>query len=236
MKIRHLGHAGLLVETGGARLLIDPGNLADQDAIRELRGLDAIAITHQHPDHVDPLLLAEVLQANPGTPVIAEPQTATLLDEGEAFNAARESQGGLHVSALAPGEAHTVGGVRIAGVGGQHAVIHPDLPRVGNTGLVITADGEPRVGVTGDSLEPIEDYRGIDVLAFAVVAPWSKAGETVEFLRAVEPKLALPVHDGVASAAGRRIYLQHSGNLSPESTEVRDWPEGDRTIEVRGGD
>ena len=62
------------------------------------------------------------------------------------------------------------------------------------------------------------------LLAFAVVAPWSKVAETIDFLRAVNPVLALPVHDAVASEVGRPIYLRQSTALAPEGTEVRDWP------------
>ncbi|MGO1504920.1 MAG: MBL fold metallo-hydrolase, partial [Brachybacterium sp.] len=115
----------------------------------------------------------------------------------------------------------------------QHAIIHPDIPRVGNAGLVITAGEGPKLGVTGDSLEPVPQFHGIDVLAFAVVAPWSKMAETIDFLRAVSPVLALPVHDAIASDVGRPIFLRQSTNLAPEGTEVRDWP-ADGTIEIAG--
>ena len=78
MKIRHLVHSCLLVETAGRRLLVDPGGFS-ADAVRglgaeELAGLDAVVITHQHPDHDDPALLAEVLRAAPDAEVIAEPR------------------------------------------------------------------------------------------------------------------------------------------------------------------
>ncbi|MDO5662700.1 MAG: MBL fold metallo-hydrolase [Brachybacterium sp.] len=234
MQIQHLGHSGLLVTTGGARILIDPGTLTDQDAVRALRGLDAVAITHQHPDHVDPALLADVLAQNTGALVLAEPQTAEQIETGEDFAPVRDA-GTLRLQSLRPGDSAEVSGkpgaARITGVGGEHAIIHPDIPRVGNTGLLITADGEARLGVTGDSLDPVAEFHGIDVLAFAVVAPWSKMRETIDFLREVAPQLALPVHDGVASPEGRAIYLRQSTALAPEDTEVRDWPE-DRVVDL----
>ena len=104
---------------------------------------------------------------------------------------------------------------------------------MGNSGLVISAGAEPRLGVTGDSLEPVAQFHGIDVLAFAVVAPWSKMAETIDFLREVKPVLALPVHDAIASGVGRPIFLRQSTNLAPEGTEVRDWP-ADGTITLPG--
>jgi L-ascorbate metabolism protein UlaG (beta-lactamase superfamily) len=234
MKIRHLGHSCLAVEAGGTRLLVDPGSFSDAASVLAAGPYDAVALTHQHADHVAPALLARVLEESPGVPVLAEPGTAAGL-RGE-----RELPGGAFEGSLDPdqlvelpaGTARTIGAIEVAAVGGEHAVIHPDIPRVGNSGLVVTADGEPRLGITGDSLQEVPEFQGIDVLAFAVVAPWSKMRETIDFLRAVRPVLALPVHDAIVSPQGRTIYLAQSTNLAPEGTEVRDWPDGERVVEV----
>ena len=34
-------------------------------------------------------------------------------------------------------------GATVRGVGGSHAVIHPQIPAVGNVGVVVTAEAEP---------------------------------------------------------------------------------------------
>ncbi len=105
-------------------------------------------------------------------------------------------------------------------VGGLHALIHPDVPRIGNIGLVVSASGEPVLYHPGDSYgTPVED---VDVLALPVNAPWAASRETVEFLRAVHPSVALPVHDGLLSAAGRRVYLGNVTRLLPEGTRLHD--------------
>ncbi len=247
MKIRHLVHSCLLVETAGRRLLVDPGGFS-AEAVRGLgadvlTSLDAVVITHQHPDHVDPALLAEVLAAAPDAEVIAEPETARMLTAPDAAPGAAPDAAPVvereRVIPLGAGAAHRFAPVgehpplRLEAVGGRHAIIHPDIPRIGNCGLVLSAGEAPRLGITGDSLEPVPEFHGIDVLAFAVTAPWSKMSETIEFLRAVGPRLALPVHDAVASDLGRPIYLRQATNLAPEGTEVRDWPE-DGVVEVGG--
>ncbi|PZP17542.1 MAG: MBL fold metallo-hydrolase [Brachybacterium faecium] len=235
MKIRHLVHSCLLVEAAGRRLLVDPGSFSTE-TVRALgadvlAGIDAVLVTHQHPDHVDPELLGEVLAAAPEAVVIAEPETAEMLEGDDVVAQDRLlplPAGSVHEFSAAEGHAP----LRITAVGGRHAIIHPDIPRVGNTGLVISAGDGPRLGITGDSLESVQEFHGIDALAFAVVAPWSKMAETIEFLRAVRPRLALPVHDGVASEQGRAIYMRQSTQLAPEGTEVRDWPQPDRIVEV----
>jgi len=207
MKIRHLVHSCLLVEIAGRRLLVDPGGFS----IEAVRGL--------------------------GPEVLAGPETAALLtepsDDATPLPAAKVltlSAGHEHELPALDGQAP----VRLRAVGGRHAIIHPDIPRVGNCGLTITAGDAPRLGITGDSLEPVQEFHGIDVLAFAVVAPWSKMAETIDFLRAVNPVLALPVHDAIASDLGRPIFLRQSTNLAPEGTEVRDWP-ADGLVEITEG-
>lgn len=246
MQIRHLTHSCLLVEAAGRRLLVDPGGFS-VETVRglgpeTLAGIDAVAVTHQHPDHVDPALLGEILTASPQAVVLAEPETAAQL---EASRSAADSPladlvGPERLIALRAGDTHELAAadgrppLRIRAVGGQHAIIHPDIPRVGNIGLVVSAGDGPRLGITGDSLADLPEFHGVDALAFAVVAPWSKMAETIDFLRAVRPRLALPVHDAVASPQGRAIYLRQSTALAPEGTEVRDWPEADRTVEITG--
>jgi L-ascorbate metabolism protein UlaG (beta-lactamase superfamily) len=60
MKLTHLGHACLLVETD-VRLLVDPGTMSDFAGVTDLAG---VLVTHQHPDHIDVPRLAALLAAN----------------------------------------------------------------------------------------------------------------------------------------------------------------------------
>lgn len=227
MRIRHLKHSCLLVETGGMRLLVDPGGFSPDAA--EARDADAVLVTHKHPDHVDPEILAAVLGANERAVVIAEPEAAA-----EIADVVAGAPGNRVVSELRAGQREIVEGLTISAHGGHHAIIHPDIPRVGNVGFVIEAAGEPRLGVTGDSLEPLEAFHGIDVLAFAVVAPWSSIRATIDFLREVRPRLALPVHDAIVSPEGRPIFLKQTTEHAPDGTEVRDWPDDGEAVEIAG--
>lgn len=222
MDITHYGHSALLIDYPGARILIDPGTFS-HPLLREVEGIDAILVSHRHPDHVDPELLAALMQKNPDAAVYMEPLAAKALAEGVESNGAR-------VTSLAPGSRIEVAGVSVLAVGGAHAVIHPDIPAVGNICLILEKAGEKTLAHTGDSLVPHPELIGIDAISFPLVAPWSKMQETIDFLRITHPRVALPVHDAVASPEGRGIYITQATAHAPDGTEVRDWPRGNKPV------
>lgn len=210
MRLTHLGHACLLVETDGARVLIDPGVFSK--GFEELTGLDAIVITHQHTDHVDVERLPVLLEANDGAQLLVEAETCADLRAA-----------GIQATPLHAGGEVDVAGVPLRAIGGQHAVIHPDIPRVGNVGVLLGTPVED--GGSGQLLHPGDCYSetpSVDVLALPLWAPWSKVGEMVDFLRAVSPTIAVPIHESQLLPAGRGMYLGHAQRLGPEGTEVRD--------------
>jgi L-ascorbate metabolism protein UlaG (beta-lactamase superfamily) len=96
-------------------------------------------------------------------------------------------------------------------VGGEHALIHDDIPRVGNVGLLIAGPGGPLMFHPGDSYSTVPE--GVDVLLLPLTAPWSSIRETVAFARAVAAPEAVPIHDGGASPGGRAVYLRLVGSL-----------------------
>ena len=56
----------LLVEMADRRILVDPGNFSS--GFENLTDLDAILVTHNHPDHFDPEPAARLIRANPRPP------------------------------------------------------------------------------------------------------------------------------------------------------------------------
>ena len=214
MLITHLGHSAVLVETDNARILIDPGNLTD--AWHRLIDLDAVLITHQHPDHLDPEQLPALLAANPAARVFAEPSVIQQVAAGDL-----PSLGGA-AEALPPDRQQAVGDVLISAVGGQHAVIHRDLPRIGNVGYVLRSDGQPTLFHPGDALDAIPP--GVDVLAVPAYGPWAAMKETVDFVRAVGALEGFPIHDGLLNERGFGLVLGRVNEMT-----------GTRLVDLRGG-
>ena len=206
MQITHLGHACVLVEVADRRVLIDPGNFTS--AWHHLTGLDAILATHQHPDHYDPDNVAGLLSANPTAVVALERQLA--------------EQQGRDVTSLVPGQSLDLGGgVQVEVVGGDHAVIHPDLPRVGNVGLVVRASGEPTFFHPGDALDTAP--AGVDVLAVPAHGPWAAMKEHIEFIRAVGAPQAFLVHEGLLSERGWALaFNRYREMTTSEFVDLRD--------------
>lgn len=214
MQITHLGHAAVFVETDDARILIDPGNFSD--AWHSLTDLDAVLVTHQHPDHLDPENLPALLAKNSSAIVLVEPSILDLINSGKLPSL------GQNAARLTPDNQATVGDVLVTAVGGQHAVIHRDIPRIGNVGYVLRSEGQPSLLHPGDALDVVPD--GIDILAVPAYGPWAAMKETIDFMRAVGALEGFLIHDELLSDSGRGLVFNRLNEMS--ST---------RLIDLRGG-
>jgi L-ascorbate metabolism protein UlaG (beta-lactamase superfamily) len=207
VRLTHLGHACLLVEIGGARILVDPGIFTPD--FETVTGLDAVLMTHQHADHVDAERLPALLAANGAAALVAEAATVPQLDSA-----------GMPAEPLRPGDERRFGAATVRAVGGVHARLFEDDPAVGNVGLLVGADGEPTLFHPGDCYDVVPT--GVDVLALPLAAPWTGGRGTVEFVRAVAPPVAVPIHDGLLIPPARKLYIGIVEARGPDSTRVLD--------------
>ena len=123
------------------------------------------------------------------------------------------------------GDDRTIGALALEVIGSRHAVIHPDIPTVANVGYLLGG----RLFHPGDAytVPDLGPDRPIELLALPLVAPWAKLSETVDFVRAVKPATAFPIHDAITTAPA--IYIGNVERLAPEGTALRTLEPGEPT-------
>jgi L-ascorbate metabolism protein UlaG (beta-lactamase superfamily) len=198
MRLTKFGHACIRVEHEGTVLVIDPGVFTEPEAID---GATAVLLTHEHPDHTHPDTLRRT-----DAPIHTIAAVADTLAE-EAPDVAERT------STVTPGQEFDAG-IPVRAVGELHAVIHPEIPRVHNSGFLLDVDGT-RVFHPGDALTAPDEP--VDLLCCVVSAPWAKAAELVDFTRSVGAPRNLAIHDRVYSEAGLGIIEGHMNLLLPAS-------------------
>jgi L-ascorbate metabolism protein UlaG (beta-lactamase superfamily) len=198
VRIQKFAHSCLLVEEGGTRLLLDPGSFSS--GFEGLTGLTGVLVTHIHGDHLDVDRLHTLLEANPDARVVSDEASAEPLAER-----------GVTSQVVHEGDSFDLG-VPIRAYGRRHAVVHPDLTVVPNVGYLVAN----RLFHPGDAFtvpdEPVE------VLGVPAGAPWMRLADAIDYLRAVRPRRAVPIHECVL--AFPRMAYGVLDQLSPQETTL----------------
>lgn len=204
-QITYIGHATVLVELGGARLLTDPvlgsrvGPLRRQSS-PPARGvaddLDAILISHLHRDHTD---LPSLRRLDRKAPVLLPPGAGRFF-ERRGFAAASE---------LAPGESSQIGGVTVTAVEAQHPVRRRGGDNAQAIGFLI--DGGQRLYFAGDTdlFEGMKDLGDLD-LALLPIWGWGPSlgpghldpERAAEAAALLSPRIVVPIHWGTLYPVG----------------------------------
>lgn len=215
MKITKFTHACVRLEKDGSIITVDPGGFSEIE--QACQGADAILITHEHPDHIDPDRVLEVLAAQPETVLYAPSAVVAMLGDKAS------TEVGARIMEAAPDSQLEIAGFQVRTFGGQHALIHPLVPLVANIGYLF----DDAVYHPGDSL--VVPYRAEpEVLLIPFHAPWSKVSEVVDFLISVRAPLALPVHDALLNELGRGIVNRNlTGIAERYGLTYEDWAPGD---------
>ncbi|MFC9332376.1 MBL fold metallo-hydrolase [Arthrobacter sp. NPDC057009] len=195
MKLTKFTHACVRLEKDGQVLVLDPGTFSE--TAEALDGAHAVLITHEHPDHIDVPAVAAALKDNGGLELFAP--------AGVAQNVRKEApEAADRVHAVEPGTAFDTAGFAIRSFGGQHALIHPQIPVVANIGYLVDGD----VYHPGDSFI-IPDGVSVRTLLVPIYAPWNKVSEVVDFVIGVRAGRAFPIHDGLLNETGLGLVEGH---------------------------
>ena len=202
-RVTWLGHATVLIELEGARLLTDPvmrrrvAHLRRQVPEPDPPGaLDAILLSHRHYDHLD---LPSLATLDPSTPVIVPPGAAGSL-----------RRTGRTVIELAPGERRTVGGATVLAVPAVHDGRRVPIGAATEAVGFVVGDLR-RVYFAGDT-EPFAAMAELGPLDVALLPVWGwgpslgpghmDPDEAAEACALLRPVRAVPIHWGTYLRVG----------------------------------
>lgn len=244
MRITWLGHATVLIENEGSRLLTDPvlrdriGHLIRLAKLTEpaaVGALDGVLVSHLHADHLD-LPTLRALRRN--GPIIGPPAVL-------AWLSAHEVEPAL---ALRAGDAVTVGGARVTATPAIHDGRRRPYGRPSEAvGFIIEGAGTVYFAGDTDLFEAMAELRGhVDVALLPVwgwgprLGPGHLDPERAAAAAAlIAPEVAIPIHWGtytVRPPAKRpadperpaREFAEHVRRYAP-GVEVRILQPGEST-------
>lgn len=162
------------------RVLIDPGFPAMQrHNVADLGPVDAVLLTHRHPDHFDRRAVEGLLE-----------QGAVAYGNADV----REAAGDLLVQPLDDGDEAEIAGFAVRGVGIPHMPMIDGSAGPPNTGFLV--DGallHPGDGIAGAGVRA-------DVLALPLAGPSASGRDAYRFLEEVGASRAIPIHYDVFPA------------------------------------
>jgi L-ascorbate metabolism protein UlaG (beta-lactamase superfamily) len=197
--IRFVGHATVLLELGGLRILTDPflrhrlgplerhGTPPDPASLADV---DVVLISHAHPDHLDRGSLA-MLGSNPT--ILVPPGLGKVISRW----------GHPHVREIAVGDRFDMESAYVEAVPARHWLT-PGAPRALPQGYVINAGA--RIWFAGDTGRFPEVHRLVGSVDVALLPVWTWGPHrgpghlgprsAAEVLGQIEARVAVPIHWG----------------------------------------
>jgi L-ascorbate metabolism protein UlaG (beta-lactamase superfamily) len=208
-RLTWLGHATVLVELGGTRLLTDP---VLRNRVAHLRrhappvasptDVDAVLVSHAHRDHLD---LPTLRALSPVPKLIVAP-----VGVGRTLKRLT----GTDVREITAGDGLDVGGARVGAVPAVHDGRRSPVAQMSESlGYVLSPAGGtgPRVYFAGDTSvsDVMRELGPIDV-ALMPIWGWGPSlgpghmdpGEAVDALELIRPRIAVPIHYGTLLPIG----------------------------------
>lgn len=171
MKITRFFQSCLLIEDGSSRILIDPSG-QEKDRLDEFGQLDAVLYTHEHGDHFDAGLAAELAQN--GVTIFANASTAkqiqtdnTQVNDGQEFD---------------------INGLKVKAIELPHCLMVDGSAGPQNTGYLINdrffhpGDGKELAGLA------------VEILAVPISGPDISLKDAYDFTMQLAAKQIVPIH------------------------------------------
>lgn len=171
MKITRFFQSCLLIEDGSSRILIDPSG-QEKDRQQEFGQLDAVLYTHEHGDHFDAGLAAELAQN--GVTIFANASTAkqiqtdnTQVNDGQEFD---------------------INGLKVKAIELPHCLMVDGSAGPQNTGYLINdrffhpGDGKELAGLA------------VEILAVPISGPDISLKDAYDFTMQLAAKQIVPIH------------------------------------------
>lgn len=184
MKITKYGHACILFEKDGLRLLVDPGSFTELP--NNLQEVDFIIVTEEHYDHFNMDNLKKA----------ASIKSARIYTTTSVAESLKES--GMSVKAISGDQTIDLGSFRVEFSENDHATVYKKSPC---RSLAILIDD----GVYYPSDTYVTIKKKIKVLALPTSGPWFKVSECIEFVNAIDSEIVLTTHNALNSEIGNKV-------------------------------
>jgi L-ascorbate metabolism protein UlaG (beta-lactamase superfamily) len=178
-------YSGILLKTPSKTFVIDPVDVK----AKNLRNVDAILITHEHYDHLDPPLVVEIQKAT-GCTVIADAASAKKLKLALPNDKLKEIKPGMEIK---------IGEVSVKAEKSNHPAQAPVT-------YIITSEDNVKVFHTADSLPfpelaKLAQKENFDVVFCTIgIAPGASPQTGFEIAWLTKPQLAVPYHTGTVAS------------------------------------
>jgi L-ascorbate metabolism protein UlaG (beta-lactamase superfamily) len=240
-RLTYVGHATVLIEIGGLRIITDPllrnrigfsflQRCAPEVNSKSYESIDAVLISHMHPDHLD-------------IPSLRLVDNSALLIAPKGVSRYLKDRGFDKVKEIRIGECIQLDQVKIRSTPAKHSGSrHPFGPSGECLGFVI--EGKHSIYFAGDTdlflqMSSLGKMRRLDVALLPVWGwgPTLGAGHldplrAAQALKLLHPKISVPIHWGTFCPIGANVvrprfltyppytFAHHASQLSPE-VEVR---------------
>ena len=198
--ITPINHGSIAISFEGVEIQVDPvgsyyGKVIDYSAFPKA---DLILITHEHGDHLDPAIIAEL--SKEGTRVFCNASSAPSIPEAEIIENGDSCEVcGICVKAV-PSYNYTEG----------HTKFHPK----GNGNGYVLGIGGLNVYVAGDTedIPELSELMDIDVALLPVNQPYTMTVEQcIRAAKTIAPKVLIPYHLGETDMQAIKSGLEGSG-------------------------